>query len=522
MKPIYLDAMIPRADFCESDASQGQASKIQAINLQQLGPDSFLVPTLRKPDFQRETNQWSADQVVVFLKSFLDNELVPSVIFWLSPGKIFVIDGAHRLSALLAWINDDYGDGHISKNFFGSNISKEQRISAESLRKKINREIGNYKAYTSAMQGKVLETIDPIFIARANNARIRSVDLQWVEGDAEKAESSFFKINQQGTALDPTEERLLRLRRTAMAIAARSVVRAATGHKYWSQFEKPIVNRIEQEAKNMHALLFSPEIDFPIKTLNLPHGGKASPISAYNLLMDLFCYAVAGDVKANKNDLLFGVDNKGENTVAVLEKSKLVMRRLTGNGIESLGLHPAVYFYSHSGKHWDVMFLAVVKVFSKAIRNNDGNFFKEFTKNRRPVEELLINNKALLGQANIAIRSKLRVEKWAEFFEKIARGSLLANVVTASDILDALDLKGAIIASELSESGPQISDETKSTVFLKSSLDSAKRCPLCGGYVQVEKSVSYDHITPKSKGGDGSEKNVQLTHPYCNSLKGST
>ena len=34
-------------------------------------------------------------------------------------GKLFVIDGAHRLSALMAWVNDDYGNGILSKSFFG-------------------------------------------------------------------------------------------------------------------------------------------------------------------------------------------------------------------------------------------------------------------------------------------------------------------------------------------------------------------------------------------------------------------
>jgi len=37
------------------------------------------------------------------------------------------IDGAHRLSALIAWVNDDYGAGAISQRFFGDNISVAQK-----------------------------------------------------------------------------------------------------------------------------------------------------------------------------------------------------------------------------------------------------------------------------------------------------------------------------------------------------------------------------------------------------------
>lgn len=30
-----------------------------------------------------------------------------------------MIDGGHRLSALRAWVEDDYGDGHISHQLLG-------------------------------------------------------------------------------------------------------------------------------------------------------------------------------------------------------------------------------------------------------------------------------------------------------------------------------------------------------------------------------------------------------------------
>ena len=123
-KTVNLDAMIPRADFCESDDNAAQSEKIQSLGLSQLDQGSFLIPSLRKPDFQRETNQWTIEQIVIFLKSFLDNELVPSVILWKSPGKIFVIDGAHRLSVLIAWIRDDYGDGTLSKKILRRANSK--------------------------------------------------------------------------------------------------------------------------------------------------------------------------------------------------------------------------------------------------------------------------------------------------------------------------------------------------------------------------------------------------------------
>ena len=59
-------------------------------------------------------DHWTPEQVVTFVASFLDSEVIPSLILWKSPMYIFVIDGGHRLSALRAWMGDDYGDNAIS------------------------------------------------------------------------------------------------------------------------------------------------------------------------------------------------------------------------------------------------------------------------------------------------------------------------------------------------------------------------------------------------------------------------
>ena len=522
MAYVTLDALISRADFCESHGERSQTSMLPSISLQNLGPESHLAPTLRKPDFQRETNHWKQDQVLTFLKSFLDNELVPSIIFWRSTGQTFVIDGAHRISALLAWINDDYGDGHISRQFYENQIKEEQIRVAERMRRLVNREVGSYKAVSELMKRPDGEYQDALQRARVDNARVRTIDLQWVEGNAEKAESSFFKINQQGTALDKTEERLLKLRRKPIAIASRAIIRAGSGHKYWSKFDENKKTRIEEVSSELHNLLFSPEIKFPIKTLNLPHGGKSSTISAYNLLMDMVAYVIDGENKESKESMLYQDDEDGDNTLRTLLQLRTVVLRMTGNTSGSLGLHPAVYFYSAAGNHWDAIFISMLRVIAKAVRNNDDDFFKLFTKNRKTLEALFLSNKALLAQANVVIGSKLRIDRWANLIEKTARGKLFENGVTQDEILEALEVTGRVFASEVAEASSGFSNSTKSAVFLSESIQRALKCPLCGGLIAAEKSVSYDHIRPRAKGGTGARTNAQMTHPYCNSLKGDS
>lgn len=111
-----------------------------------------MTSVIRKPDFQRETHDWTIDNVIKFIDSVVKGQFIPSLILWKnSGGFIFVIDGAHRLSALLAWMKDDYGDGPISRSFFQGYISEEQKRVAESLRKRINKEVGQYADYEKAL-----------------------------------------------------------------------------------------------------------------------------------------------------------------------------------------------------------------------------------------------------------------------------------------------------------------------------------------------------------------------------------
>jgi hypothetical protein len=200
----------------------------------------------------------------------------------------------------------------------------------------------------------------------------RSLSLQWVNGDAEKAETSFFKINTQGTPLDDTEELLLRNRACSVAIAARSIVRAGTGHKYWSKFPDGNITTIEQKSKKLHDLFFTPEINQPIKTLDLPLGGTKSPILALDLLMNLISTTCADAGRSRRPISEFAIDTDGRKTIEVLDECLAVMTRVTGNDAGSLGLHPAVYFYSDKGRHIPDLLLGMLYLFKERIKRASG------------------------------------------------------------------------------------------------------------------------------------------------------
>lgn len=265
---VNLDALIPRADFALAD-EMGATSheKPQQIVIRDLKSDGFMRPILRKPDFQRETNHWSPEQVVSLLECFVSGDLIPSVIVWKSPTFLFVIDGGHRLSAIRAWIEDDYGDGPISRGFFGDAISKEQKKAADRARALVADKIGTWGHLEATLKNP---NPDDRELRRINTIASRAMHVQWVEGNAEKAEASFFKINTQGTALDDIEELLLSNRRKPIAIASRAVIRAGMGHRYWSKFAKPVCDDIEDIAKKIHETLFDRSSTPPSRRWTFP------------------------------------------------------------------------------------------------------------------------------------------------------------------------------------------------------------------------------------------------------------
>src|SRR6266404_2896523 len=78
---VNLDALIRREDL-EIQAAEGTESSRSGGELAfgdlKAGSNTFEI--LRKPDFQRDTCDWSPEAVVELVKNQLDDELIPAVI----------------------------------------------------------------------------------------------------------------------------------------------------------------------------------------------------------------------------------------------------------------------------------------------------------------------------------------------------------------------------------------------------------------------------------------------------------
>src|ERR1044071_1935780 len=339
--PANLDAFIPREDFLAESDHPNVFDEFPQFGMVEL--ETSLATLLRKPDFQRETAAWEAERIKEFIKSFAEGDLIPAVIFWGSPktGNIFVVDGAHRISALLAWLHDDYGDKAISQKFFDFRTNTEQERAADQTRNLVDATVGRYRDIFDAAKSR---SAPPEHKHLLPLLKRRRMAVQWIKGDASKAEASFYKINLQSVRLEKTELRLIKSRKLPNAVATRAIVRGGTGHKYWKLFSDKYQHQTEKYAKDIHNILFQPPLQNPVKTLELPFGGQPYGGDGMRLTLELVEFA-------NK-DLRNVEDKEGARTVGFLQRTFTMARPMCGLYHSAVGLHPAVFVYSHAtGQH---------------------------------------------------------------------------------------------------------------------------------------------------------------------------
>ncbi|MGG4214004.1 DUF262 domain-containing protein [Paenibacillus sp. FSL L8-0638] len=415
---VILDALIPREDFDIKDESGIAVNRnILTMSVTDLDYNSFLFSAIKKPDFQRETNEWTPQKIHQLVLSFIEGELIPSIILWKSLSNyIFVIDGSHRISALAAWINDDYGDGTISREFFDNEIPLEQKKSANQTRELINNTIGSYKELKGLVrQSSNDETKNKL----AKSLGSLALQLQWVEGNSQKAEESFFRINQQGTPISDTEIKLIKARSSANGLAARAIVRSGKGHNYWAKFEENIQTEIYKIAKEINEILFLPEYKSPIKTLDLPIGGSLLSDQGQHLILETINIA-----KGLKDNDILEVDSTGENTLEFLKECRKVVRRVNSMHPSSLGLHPVVFFYNMRGNHKIASYYSILG-FIKYLEEK--NKFEEFTKVRDKFEEIMIHYEYLVQIIVRRYRQSTRGRKFITQYYITIMDLLLSN-----------------------------------------------------------------------------------------------
>jgi hypothetical protein len=527
---VNLDALIRRDDFAvnvdpRKNNPVDQADKLKIVELE---ASSLMYKWLRKPDFQRTTAHWPPEKVAGFVGSFVSGDLIPALILWQSDTSgIFVIDGAHRLSALIAWVHDDYGDGQtISLPFFEGNLPPEQKKAAKDTRDIIAVKVGTYAELKHATN------LSPEKARFASNLAAGGVTLQWVKGDASRAERSFHTINTEQTPIGELEVRLIRDRRCPNALSARSLVGAGTGRYAPTTFSDEVKEKIKKVSKDIYEDLFVPPLETPIKTLDLPVAGRGYSSETMRLILDFIELVNSRPAEGSDNtkkprrkrgqkgDILaptMAIDTDGSATIDFLETTRKASSRIAGVTPGCLGLHPAVYFYSATGNYQPTAFLAATQLIRELEATNDLN---TFTQHRKALEELLVKHKYLINQivrkygaGTRSLTAVLRLYKY--LFHGVRDGKSESDLIPKIVEEDRMDFLKPIVDFDKGTK-PDFSTDRKSAVFLKAALEQALRCGECGARIH-RASFNIDHVKDKQHGGRASEDNASLTHPYCNS-----
>jgi hypothetical protein len=513
---VNLDALIRREDL-EIRADEGtDASRsggdLTFGNLRD-GDNTFEI--LRKPDFQRDTCDWSPEAVVELIKNQLDDELIPAVILWKSPNnEIFTIDGAHRLSALIAWVNDDYGAGVTSQRFFSNKISPAQKKAANYTQQLVDTEIGSFKLLEGYIRNKKGATT--LQIKRANaigSARIRT---QWVLGGANKAQDSFLRINRGGVAIDDTEKEIILARDQPECIATRALLRAGTGHQYWWKFSHKAKQEIVSLASQIHELLFSPQFEDNTRAYELlPMAGNSYSRDKLTTLYDLVFVANQLPAGAPKVQNIEIVQQK---TIAYLKTILRLSETALSDESHSLGLHPAVYCYTSTGKFQPAAFFAEMQFIQQIIATKQT--LQEFTKARAKFEDFLVEHKYFLNQLIHKLGSRTRgLPRISKLYSMALK--CVEEGKSSAEIKDTIlkDKDFSQLSEYASRHIPGAPGDFKATakaaVRLREILETAKRCPECRARMHSY-GTTIDHDIREEDGGLSDSSNGQSMHPFCN------
>jgi hypothetical protein len=516
-----LDALIRRADL----AAPGEAAEdITALPVMGLGAKGLLYPALRKPDFQRETANWSPEQVADLIATFARRDLIPAVILWRSGPHVFVIDGAHRLSALIAWVHDDYGDGDVSRKFFHDFIPIEQKKAADKTRDLVKETVGSFLDHELAIEYP--KAARPDVAERAARIGWQDIPAQWIRNaDHDRAEKSFFRINQGGTKIDPTERRILAARKSPTALAARAVLRAGTGHNYWEKFDAEARDKIEKLGGEIHELLYQPPLSLPVKTLDIPVAGQGYGPHVLPLVFDLINLSNEVSVPDSSNkrpskrdEEQLTEDTDGSKTIAYLINARATVWRLCSTHASSLGLHPALYFYSPTGVFQAAAFLSFVSLF-KEYSTAD---FLDFIKVRSGFEAFIMGHRSIteaVRKLGSGSRSRPRVlSLYKAIFKHLHEGQTPDQTFGKLALLPEYSFlfQEAVEDMFTDGEGKPFPRDVKGAAFLRDALPTAPKCVTCGGLLH-RNGMQTGHVVHKRDGGSGEVSNAVMQHPFCNS-----
>ncbi len=570
---VYLDHLIPRDNLLyirsEKLPRDIPDEDKKSLRIRDLLPgEETRADVLRKPDFQRATWAWTPEDCVLLLDSVINLQVVPSIIMWLSPDNHqYVLDGGHRVSVVLAWIQDNWGQRLSEEEYGDEKVTKDSREAAREVQKlMVAHKIASFREYQAAyveykrLQNQHLDPEQEMDAVRHGYAEVyRSIvggnmafNVQWVKGDYKTAEQSFLKINKSGRRLTEWETILVENRSSSFARAVMSISDISRADHTWparipgeplNQIVIQQTTKTLEIVKSLHEALFTPPYRTPIKTLRQPL--LATPYTnpekkPYYLAELLTIVAGIKGLPDDTRQLLCRDKNSSvelivSNGLQLVTDTAEVLSHISGPSPRSLELIPALYLYNSNGIHVRSLLYGMLYWLTNGSAEEILNRKRLFAVHRSAFEQTLINHKEdIIRRISRRLGSGREVTKQtARYFDGLLSLLIRHNDITDSDsfstdhrkLIDALRIEersnNTVIVAEDSEqetgtNSQLFSRSQKSKTVLRTYFNSCPRCGICGGMLDPSGHVQHDHIVERYRGGRTASDNQRLVHPFCN------
>jgi len=492
-----------------------------------------IIKCLFKADNQRSTECWSVQEIANFIEDCTEDQNINlCILYWKDiHGNIYIIDGAHRLSCIYAWINRYFADEQVPQ---APNFNDQQKQDIRYLR--------NYLGDLADFQ-KICT--DAEFAEKKSKLGDIKISFRQVLGTPEDARRVFQSINSDTKRLDKYEEYHLRSRGSDAYYAIYACCYINDNKSNLEELQYTRLNELIELGERIHQLLFSTIL----LDNEMSHGKK---IGLVNELMNI----IAGDQIHNIMSL-----NQGERVENLMSHLLTILCRIAtpvkNAGVPSLGLHPYLYFYKDQ-RFQITSFLAwfsiVYEIHESLMQIHHRTIsFKDFTRVRRSIEFLIANfpvattetvgkcSSGIKGYDRLQIVYKaficLSLEMEVDFDDEKCLNTFILSMSKAFKYInfnefyverflggyDDAVVKNVVgyveSISPISRSKPKaFSALTKSLLKHNFVVGNHNFCLICDGLIYLD-STESDHRIAKAVGGQGVLENGLLVHPICNRMK---
>jgi hypothetical protein len=568
---VHLDHLVARQSIRYSLLEESNVQTSQSNILHSLSQDNRLrysdianntwFHNVRKPDFQRETNSWTPEDCVEFLDTVVKGRIIPSVILWHNEetGLIYILDGAHRLSVIRAWMIDDWGDK--AGSYYERRNKDFIKQIADLTRDKVRREIGSFKDYEEAHKEfieigergdapkQVMGTAKfakAIFYVSAM-VKHQTLSIQWEQGNYESAEQSFLRINRKGQALDPWEATLIEYRQSSYARCIMSIANGGESGHYWptpssiEAFNEGVISKIDsfsERSSKIHKLLFVPPFRVPISDLNVPLMVAPAYFQKHKYLLEVVPIIAEKQIALDESQQvsLMKADVSANPEVVITNADRLLSSMENGlehlitttNNSTSLAIVPLFFWYNQRAQYVRGLFYGFIYWLLSGKENDITNKKIIFSANRDAFEYWLFNLKieisTLQEKGGAGLKGTPKIASFFQAFLELLHNN--QNLEFNSDelkskVIDTLSAFTHITTrNKQTKSSRLYSQSDKTQINIKELFEHSIRCHICRGVVNIQYGgIQYDHVNDYADTKVTDPETGKPTHPFCNRYK---